>query len=939
MANRSPGRVHELFDAALEQPEDRRLDFLQAACSDDPALYRELAELLEVYGRLDPADADAPGSRDDLIGASLGAYRIQRVLGAGGMGRVYLATRADGAFEKNVAVKVASPRAPDDDALDRLEDECRLLASLQHPNIAGLVDAGRTPDRRPYFIMEYVDGVPMTVYCERLALPVLDRLRLMRQVCDAVSFAHRNMIVHRDLKPANILVDAEGTPKLLDFGIAKALTRAGLEMSTATHPLLKRATRAYASPEQLRGDAAHTGMDVFALGVILHELVTGSRPVPVDPDAPTATGDGVYQAPSLEPSSSANIAGRGGLDLGMSRDLDAIILKALSGDPRKRYMSVDALSQDLTALMERRPVSARTATGFYRARKFARRNLALVTMSAVAALALVIALGSMSFQWYTARLERAAAVRRFEELQKLATSLFAVDQSLAGVPGTTATREALTASLSGYLAGVRSSAGGDPSILLNVAESYRRVGDVHGNPNGPNLGDTARALASYITAIDILHGLRQRPEHSPDVEYAMSETLASTGDVHATRLEDKEAVSAYQDALTIAEKLAATNTDTARYPALVARIHRPLGDLSMARGSVDDALKSYETALAGELALARRFGETDDRQRLIALTRLRTADARARRGQLREAMSDYMAALAMLRSMQTGSPPPGLMRDTAVGLTRLASVVQATDPAAASQQLREAIALLRQLAAADSADARVRRDLYLALVQYGDLVLSTDAENSRTQYREALKLAESVSTGASRNGEVERDLAYIRGRLSAGPSAFTPHLRLFAVARGRRVLIGPGDLVPPDASGLVADATAPPGWSRYVVLFGAEGDARVLDDQQLVRMQWTLPLAGPPPAQTILLVTVPRPLTDEERTSLAADITAVPGPRAIDWDSQVVWTSDDAGPKILSSASTRGLRDTSWIKAVRDRLANIPSARFTGQTFPLASGS
>jgi hypothetical protein len=421
------------------------------------------------------------------------------------------------------------------------------------------------------------------------------------------------------------------------------------------------------------------------------------------------------------------------------------------------------------------------------------------------------------------------------------------------------------------------------------------------------------------------------------VEYALAETLASRGDVLGTLRDPAQADTAYREALGIATGLTDSHPDVGRYAALLARIQRPLGDLEMSQGRVDEALTRYEAALAIELKLARMAGSSSERLRLIALTRLRTADGRARRGQWRDALVQYSEAIETLRSMQAGSTTATLTRDTAVGLTRLAEIVQVSDHSAAAAQMREAIALFRELAASDAADARVRRDLYLALVQYGDLLLQVDAEGARGQYLEALKLAEGARATSAPGDESDREILLIRNRLSAGPAAVAPSLRLSAVVRGERVLLGPGDPVPLGARGLVADAKGPPGWLRYVVLFGAEGDATILDERQLDKAQWTLPLAGPPPAQTILLLTVPRPLTDGERQTLTSELSAVPGPRAIDWDSRVVWTSEEREPRIVSTASARGSVDTGWIRMVRARLSSIPAARFAGQTFPIAA--
>jgi len=933
-----PGRVRALFDAALEQPEHARLEFVRSACGGDETLFREVAELLAFHAT--EAEARAPSRMTDpdgdLIGSVVGSYRIVRLLGKGGMGEVYLACRADGAFQRDVALKVVGARAASDELNARFEEECRILASLRHPYIANLFDAGRMDDGRLYFVMEYVDGLPITTYCDRQAMSIARRIALFGEVCDAVSFAHRNLIVHRDLKPANVLIDADGHPKLLDFGIAKALTRAGLEASDPTDLLHKRVTPAYASPEQLRGEATHTGMDVFALGVILHELITRHRPRLADAETTTTDG-GEYRKPSVvirERGETHDPIHR--LPRDLTDDLDAIVLHTLSTNPQARYASVESLSADLRAALRHEPVSVRPASIAYRSRQFLRRNRSIAAMTAVAVLGLVAALFSVVQLWNGARRERASATARFEQSRALAASLFAVDQTLAGVPGATTARVALTQSISRYLAGVRGTAADDRGLLLDVAKSYRRVGDVQGNPNGPNLGDRQGALASYRAARDILEGLDARGHAPPQVAVALVETLASEGDIDHVLGQREDASRVYQDALNLVKVLADNDRSDPRYAELTARIHRAIGDVTMAGTDWDAAASSYREALSIELGLARRVGESDERRRLLALTRLRVASASEKQGAWRDAREQYASAVETLRAMTAaGGGRAGLMRDTAVGLTRLAVVTQAEDAPAALQQLEDAIRLLEQLFDADAADTRVRIDLYRAWLQHGDALRATDFDRAQRSYRKARSIAEGLQLSRLATPDIQHDLDAIDLRLAAGPTPIKPELQLFAIDHGKRVAIGAKEPFPASATSVAAAARLPAGLIGYVLMFGAQGGATVFDQVELDRAKWTLPLTGPPPAQTILLLTLPRRLSADERRRLVEEISAVPGPRAVDFDSQVIWSSD-AEETILSTASSRGAPNTSWIKAIRSRLATLEGARFAGRTFPIA---
>ena len=392
MSSNAPHRVSDLFHRALEHSPNTRDDFLRTACGPDHSLFAEVRDLLEVYQEVQTSQIT--NLIDHPAGTRFGAYEVVRLIGAGGMGRVYLGRRADGAFTRDVAIKVIEIAEPTRELVTRFEQERRILASLRHPCIAQLFDAGQNESGHLYFVMEYVDGAPITDYCERRALSLRDRVLLFVRVCEAVEEAHRCLIVHRDLKPGNILVDASGTPKLLDFGIAKPLTRAGLAASDPTLPLLRRATPAYASPEQLHGNAAHTGMDVFSLGVVLYELVTGRRPSRIQ-DETTGARPAWFVAPSVmarraSPNTQRPTVGT------VDRDLDAIILKSLDLDPGRRYGSVEALAKDLSAYLTNQPIAARPVTRSVRLLKFVRRNPVTTGASIVALVAALVAAVSLS---------------------------------------------------------------------------------------------------------------------------------------------------------------------------------------------------------------------------------------------------------------------------------------------------------------------------------------------------------------------------------------------------------------------------------------------------------------------------------------------------------------------------------------------------------------
>ncbi len=388
-------RIEALLDGVLDLPPERRSAWLERECAGDEALraaVEKLAAACEEPTRLPPspaglaapllAEADAAAPPPDRVGP----WRILHELGHGGMGTVYLAERGDDQFHKRVAVKLLGRGLRGDDLVRRFRHERQILATLDHPNIARLLDGG-VADGAPYIVMEYVDGLPLGLYCTERRLDLPERLALFADVCGAVQYAHQNLVVHRDLKPSNILVTGDGQVKLLDFGIAKLLDSEGAPEATAlTRTGMYLMTPEYAAPEQVRGGRVTTATDVYALGVLLYELLVGRRPYDLQGRTPSEIERVVCGTEPTRPSSAA-----GSLDGAAARrlqgDLDTIILKALRKEPERRYPSVLALLDDLRRYREGQPVLARPDTLLYRARKFAGRHRVGVGLTALVAAA------------------------------------------------------------------------------------------------------------------------------------------------------------------------------------------------------------------------------------------------------------------------------------------------------------------------------------------------------------------------------------------------------------------------------------------------------------------------------------------------------------------------------------------------------------------------
>lgn len=411
------------------------------------------------------------GGRQPLF---CGRYRLIQLLGSGGMGAVYLAERNDGEIRQRVAVKLLGSSGQSAARRARFLEERELLASLHHPSIVHVIDAGHTEDGQPYLVMEYVDGEPIDTYAARIG--VRERLELFVRVCEAVSHAHRRLIIHRDLKPSNILVDTAGQPKLLDFGIAKLLDETGESTQTVERLL----TPGYASPEQMRGAAQTTATDIYSLGAVLYKLLTGRSPQEAVVEA---TKGEAPRASRLNPQ--------------VPVDIDFILRRAMRTEPEERYASAEALAGDIRAFLESRPVAARSGNAWYRTRKSLRRYWAPVT-----AAALVIA--SLSAGLYVANRGRAVAERRFRELRNLSSAVFDLDHAISELPGSMQARHRLVAASLQYLEGLAREARGDLDLAREIGEGYWRVGRVQGVPVELNLGEPAKAEVNLKKADEFI---------------------------------------------------------------------------------------------------------------------------------------------------------------------------------------------------------------------------------------------------------------------------------------------------------------------------------------------------------------------------------------------------------------------------------------------------
>jgi eukaryotic-like serine/threonine-protein kinase len=490
-----PVLLERLFHIAADLPASEQAYFLARECSPGSPEYQAVLALLAAE-RTPPtawngsafdleACQTAAHSGQAREGQFFGPYRILRHISTGGMGFVYEAIRADDQYQKKVAIKLAQ-RSVDENAnmIERFRAERQILARLEHPNIARLLEGGTTSDGVPYLVMEFVDGVPLSQYAAQHALAPNDRLKLFLAICDAVQYAHRNLVVHRDIKPSNILVTADGVPKLLDFGIAKVLNAEGAA-ATATVGAM---TLEYASPEQILGAPITASSDIYSLGVLLFELLSGRRPYRSVTSAMDLT-----QAICTTPPEPLNTRKGQAFD----PDLEKIVQMALRKEPDRRYASVGQFAEDLRRCMDGYPVAARDDTRGYRTARFIGRNKTIVAVGTLGVLALLAGIATTSW-------EARVADRRFNGLRKLANSyLFEFHDAIKDLPGSTPARQLVVRRALEYLDGLSQERGHDKILELELATAYEKVGMVQGAPNYPSLGDRAGALASYRKAQSI----------------------------------------------------------------------------------------------------------------------------------------------------------------------------------------------------------------------------------------------------------------------------------------------------------------------------------------------------------------------------------------------------------------------------------------------------
>ena len=798
-------QVKQAFQSALELAPDERAIYLDGFCAAEPELRKEVESLLRHHHEAGtvmdhPAKVTPeliPGDENDpWIGRNIGPYQTVAKIGQGGMGTVYRALRVDDHYLKNVAIKLARSGMATGQYLRRFRSERQIMASLEHPNIARLLDGGTTEEGIPYLVMEYIEGHPIDVYCDSRSLNTVERLKLFCQVCAAAQYAHQSLVVHRDLKPGNILVTADGTPKLLDFGIAKLLDpELFFQTVEAGGTMMKAMTPEYASPEQVRGETITTSSDVYSLGVILYRLLTGHPPYQIDTSSPLEIVRAITELQPSRPSTVidrvAEFTGDDGrtveltpeavskvregrpaaLRRRLTGDLDNIILKALRKEPARRYSSVEQFADDIRRYLAGLPVLARADTIVYRTGKFVRRNKISVGAAGLVLLSLVTGIVLTVRQARIAQAERARAERRFNDVRKLAHDLiFDVHDSIQYLAGATPARKLIVDDALSYLDSLAKESSGDLTLQDELATAYEKVGDAQGGGGQSNLGDTAGALASYRKALDIRESVLAAKPGDIQSLIGIARAYLRMGTVLESMGKFDESLKYLEHNLELHKQLIAVAPNDERAQAGLAAAYDSLGDIHGELGRWDADVVSHRASAEIYHSLALAHPERSNYLRNDALEHKKIGGVLEASGKLAEALQEYQYALKVDEETRAKHPEDAsTMRDVGIDYSSVGDVLFKTgNYKGALDRYRRALEIDQHLVGSDPKDAWAKANVVYDSYRVADGLLKTgETTAALALYTKTAALAEANSNADPGNTEVRAELARVYTKLAA----------------------------------------------------------------------------------------------------------------------------------------------------------------------------